>query len=414
MIESFMLSAHIYPKTGETIKEHLKKWNKPHETDYCSSTNKYKDEGFLNIRVYDFINSSNRKICFLTLTINPRAIKAKNFLYNNFSYQMNTGALYEHITKDFLPVFKRCPKLLLRNIKFSLNLVGDDLEMYIKLLEKGFSLDSWNMKKKLYIDDSEMEPMMNKIENLDEMVHISEKYILHYKSPSASLNIAYHKGTSNIAIMDCKIKQPVNSKQTRIQLELIIHKYKIQNLMRKHKIENRKIYDFSKDNFLMHLEKELFFDYIGRISRKGDYYKLEDASYIINNSQMNKDKKRRLIGILQLIAESNGIDDFIELVSTGSVEGYSKLSTIEEYFRNYDKLGINLILLPDKYPKASLKNPLSMLEEYYSSSTKELSTISKPKIPNEFYSGSSKEWSTIPKPKVPKEFNALLDIDCNF
>ncbi len=385
MLENFMLSAHIYPETGDAIKQHLKNWNKAHETEYCWSTNKYKNKGFLNIRVYDYINKSNRRICFLTMTINPKDIKINKFYYGNYGYQMSTGELYNYISKDFIPVFKKYPTLLLRNLKFSISLIGADTSMYMKLLRMGFSLDSWNMQQKIFINDTDAETVMCKMEDLEENIPYDSKYILHHKSESASFNIAYHKGKTQMGVVDSYFRQPDDtSVETEcLHVELIIRKYKIQNLMKKYGIKNRKIYDFSKNNFLKKLENQLFLEYIGRITRKGTYYKFKEASQIIEKSKLNKDKKRRLIEVLLLINENNGIDNFIKLASAGQIKDYNKISTIEEYFRNYEHLGINPVLLPDGYPKSSLKNPLTLLDGFYNNPMPYEDFI-KPNIPEGF------------------------------
>jgi len=375
-----MLSAHIYPETGQAIKEYLKNWNKALETEYCWSTNLYKNKGFLNIRVYDYINKNNRRICFLTMTINPKDIKTDNFYYGNYGYQMSTGVLYNYISKDFIRVFKKYPTLLLRNLKFSINLTGENTLMYMKLLRMGFSLDSWNMQQKVFINDTE--EVMCKIEDLEETIQCNSKYVLHHKNESASFNIAYHKGKTQRGVVDSYFRQPddMNEEAECIHIELIIRKYKIQNLMRKYSIKNRKIYDFSKNNFLVELEKQLFMEYIARITRAGNYYKLKEASNIIEKSKMNKDKKRRLIEVLLLIQENNGIDNFIKLVSVGKIRAYTKISTIEEYFRNYQRLSINPVLLPDEYPESSLKNPLLLLEDFYDCNFNSYNDFMKPKI----------------------------------
>lgn len=70
MIKNFMLSVRITAEDSKSIKEHLKGWNKQHETEYYCSTNSYRNIGYSNIRVYDFINKSKKQISFLTITVN--------------------------------------------------------------------------------------------------------------------------------------------------------------------------------------------------------------------------------------------------------------------------------------------------------------------------------------------------------
>lgn len=412
MVKSFILSVQITEKDFQAIKNHLRGWRKLHETDCYCSTYSYTNNGFSNIRLYDFINKSHREIYFLTITVNPSRIKLHTVNRQNNGYELNTYALREYILNGFLPPLTRYPKFLLRNIIFSLDLSSGNSSMYMKLFQLGFSLQSWNMKQRIFVNDTEIETIMENAESLDEIIRLNEKYVLHYKGKSASLNMVHHASKPSMEIKDSYFNQPSDKNHGYIHIEIKIEKLKIQNLMKKFGIENRKIYDFSKDGFLKELEKQLFAEYIGRITRKGDYYSLEEASRIIESVKMNKDKKRRLIEVLKLISNSNGIDNFLELISAGSIDGYSNLSTIEEYFRNYDKLGINPVLLPDKFPNASLKNPLKLLETFYDSSFNKKSLMSKPKVYNRKVSGYKVYDSTIGKIKMPKDYNP--DSGCGF
>lgn len=412
MVKSFMLSVQITEKDSHAIKNHLKGWRKLHETDCYCSTYSYTNNGFSNIRLYDFVNKSLRKIHFMTITVNPSRMKSNTVSYLNNGYELNTFALREYIIRDFLPPLTRYPKFLLRNIIFSLDLSSGFTSMYMQLFQMGFSLQSWNMKQRIFVNDTEIETIMQNAENLDEIIRLNEKYVLHYKGKSASLNMVHHVSKPSMEIMDSYFNQPSDKNHGYIHIEIKIEKFKIQNLMKKFGIENRKLYDFSKDGFLKELEKQLFVEYIGRITRKGNYYGLEEASRIIESVKMNKTKKRRLIEVLQLISNSNGIDNFLKLISAGSIDGYSKLSTIEEYFRNYDKLEINPVLLPCKFPKSSLKNPLKLLEDFYDNSFDKKSLMSKPKAYNRKVSSYIVYDSIIGKIKIPKDFNP--DPDCGF
>lgn len=75
-----------------------------------------------------------------------------------------------------LPKLKRSPSLLLRDIIFSLDLLGDDASMYMQLFRMGFPLDSWNMKQRIFINDSEIESLMAKVEDLDEAISVQFLY----------------------------------------------------------------------------------------------------------------------------------------------------------------------------------------------------------------------------------------------
>lgn len=399
MLKNFMLSVRITAEDSKSIKEHLNGWNKQHETEYYCSTNSYRNIGFSNIRVYDFINKSKKQISFLTITVNPMKIKENTVSSNNYGYELNTAALYNHIKNELLPKLKRYPSLLLRDIIFSLDLLGNDTSMYMQLFRMGFPLDSWNMKQRIFVNDSEIESLMAKVEDLDEAIFYKDKFALHYKNPSSSISLVHYKGkNTKLSDTNC-FMQPSDIKVEHIHFEIMISKYKIQNLMKKHGIKNRKIYDFSKNGFLKELENQLFHEYIGRITRKGDYYNLDEASKIIQKSSMNMDKKNRLIEVLVLISECKGIGNFLDMISAGAIERYSNISTMEEYFRNYEKLGINPVLLPDTYSKSFLRNPLKLLDELYSDSLKKHSSLSK---------------EEIPPMNIPEELNLLSEISCEF
>lgn len=136
-------------------------------------------------------------------------------------------------------------------------------------------------------------------------------------------------------------------------------------------------------------EKELFWglltdsvaedvaiSYYIKIIRKGDYFTLEGAEYIVRSYGFNSQKEERMIDALELISESKSIHNALKRLKkdVDHVEGYDEFSAeirkvkekkIKDFKKSLDDLDeilVNPVTIPRRW---NIKHIINPLREYY-------------------------------------------------
>ena len=97
-------------------------------------------------------------------------------------------------------------------------------------------------------------------------------------------------------------------------------------------------------------------NYFGKIIRKGDYFTLEGARWMVEAHNFRQDKSERLLWTLELIAECRGIEKAKEKLSA------EDLFDFKRSLKDLDAICVSPVTIPRKWGIVHIQNPL---QRYY-------------------------------------------------
>jgi len=98
--------------------------------------------------------------------------------------------------------------------------------------------------------------------------------------------------------------------------------------------------------------------YFNKVIRKGDYFTIEGAEWMVKSHNFRQDKEERLLETLELIKEHRGI------VKTLSVLEGDKLKEVKRSLKDLDAIFVNPVTMPSKWRIKHIPNPM---RAYYDS-----------------------------------------------
>ena len=101
-------------------------------------------------------------------------------------------------------------------------------------------------------------------------------------------------------------------------------------------------------------EKELSY-YFSKVIGGGLYFTYPNAIQLIQNSKFKADKRLRLYKVIYYVEKHHGISKFLDRVKDGTITDCGKLSTVQDYLRDLQNIGINPVTISDKDERAMKK-----------------------------------------------------------
>ena len=101
--------------------------------------------------------------------------------------------------------------------------------------------------------------------------------------------------------------------------------------------------------------------YLNKVIRKGDYYSLNAARYIVSRHGFRKDKEDRLIHALEFINKHQGI-----VKAKTALKYNDELDEFKRMLRDLDSILVNPVTIPRRFKVKYIRNPLqAYYDKYY-------------------------------------------------
>lgn len=322
MIDYLILIKDINRKEADFIKKVLRLQLK--DTNSWI-TNTFRGKGFMTIGVWinpDDINPNGyNRISTLNVVVNPTA-----FMNNGiFDISLMLVKLDEIMDKVNLAKYD----WRIQNIKFKKNIVSEDADLYMDLLNKGHTLSSINMEKKM---DNWRKPRT-----------------IIYESKSAKIYIS--------------------SKDNILYMTIDLYKRKLKELSKWLEVEKRNVKSY--DAKMEEIEQYIWQFYISAIAGIGDYYSFKEAEEIIERMPCKRKEKEIYYTILKGVQTFKGVEPFLLHIEDDNpkyeyMNALRKLSTAKNYILKLEEKGINPVCISRrkstiKEGKQSVKNLLKYI-----------------------------------------------------
>lgn len=404
MIHTFevsrMVTKEVYEKVISTLKIRYYPWN---DTGFHMTTD-YSDQGFQMIRLYKFKDKIYEKqmegqpkddrylYCYMiALSINPSVMLGDD-PYHSFDILSFGPAFVRGIYGKILSLIpcleinrqlrvdaqresrlmqsmddEHCRewnrlredwleqnKFRARRIDFAFD-IWDNPDLYLMLLDKGYSLRKGNFDR-TYFDDAatkeeihDNEPDIPDVEEVQDANKPQTDYI-YYKGKSLNINI-YHKGRE----VEREGLGSNSSDLNFVRIEVQVKKGKLNSILVKMKKGNLSGYEDYDEMPARDLQSLVIPEvgsyvldhYVHALAGSGHYVKYGSAVDIIDGSDFGKLKKEKLKAVIREVDKCEGIAKLLELVENGAIKDFGKLSTVKTHLRDIHKLGINPVVLPD-------------------------------------------------------------------
>lgn len=141
------------------------------------------------------------------------------------------------------------------------------------------------------------------------------------------------------------VLEDIEDAENVLRLEVQCKKTKVNNIKNKNKWEY---------NILLHyldprISTETLYKYYKKTIGEGDYYTLNKAIELINNSNYRKGKKDKLIEVITLINKKRSVTD-------AKAEYKNKQNSFKYYLKEIKKLNVNVVTIPERWGIDYLKN----------------------------------------------------------
>uniref|UniRef100_UPI0040570003 hypothetical protein n=1 Tax=Acetatifactor sp. TaxID=1872090 RepID=UPI0040570003 len=268
------------------------------------TTNAFRGNGFASIGVWinpeDINPSGYNRISTLNVIVNP------NSFMNNGAFDI--PSLLSRLDRIMANVNLANYDWRIQNIKFKKFFVTENADLYMDLLNKGHSLSSISMEKKM---DNWRKPSA-----------------ITYKSKSAKLCISSHDGM--------------------LDMTVDLYKRKLKELSKWMEVEKRNVKSY--DAKMEEIEQYIWQYYISTIAGTGDYYSFKDAEDIIEKDSCKRKEKEIYYTILKGVQAYKGIEQFLSHVEDKEpryeyMNTLTKLSTAKSYILKLEEKGINPVCI---------------------------------------------------------------------
>jgi len=105
------------------------------------------------------------------------------------------------------------------------------------------------------------------------------------------------------------------------------------------------------------LASEIVHKYFHKVIRKGDYFTLEDARWMVRSHSFRRDKEERLLDALEWVKEHRGI------ANTNSKLSGIDLKDFKRSLKELDEILVNPVTLPRRWYIKHISNPLRAYED---------------------------------------------------
>lgn len=224
-------------------------------------------------------------------------------------------------------------------------------DAYLYILKHGYSVPRFN---RYYYQSEDIVDYLEDDEydyNSDDFLATDPKYI-YYKNKSVNLNI-YNKA---YALEKCSsIDNPTDYDFLRIECQA--KKSKLNAIVRKFHLQGRDLRYLATPE----VESYVLSTYTKALVGTGIHYSLNTARALIDASNNFKpSKKERLKRLLYHISKRFGIANTLDLVEKQKITDLGKLSTVKQYLKDIESLGISPITLSNNtvIDKSIFKNGL--------------------------------------------------------
>jgi|GEM_PF-837101 len=103
--------------------------------------------------------------------------------------------------------------------------------------------------------------------------------------------------------------------------------------------------------------ENIIYKYFHKVIRKGDYFTLEGARWMVQSHNFRKDKEARLLETLDLISDHRGISKALSKIDD------NKLSDVKRSLKDLDAIFVNPVTIPRGWGIPHISNPMRAYEE---------------------------------------------------
>ena len=215
-----------------------------------------------------------------------------------------------------------------RRIDYALDILTDYKDIYMKLLAQGMLPLNMKKKHKVYygFDDKG-----------DSIIQSKQA-----KTKSVSINF-YDKEKEMIDKGEVIFPEDYQQIHDTLRLEIQVQRRRINYLINKKDstVEERLLKDVMD---IAVEEKELSY-YFSKVIGGGLYFTYSNAIKLIQNKKFKADKELRLCKVIKYVAKYHGISKFLDKVKDGTITDCGKLSTVQNYIRELQNMGINPVTI---------------------------------------------------------------------
>ena len=215
-----------------------------------------------------------------------------------------------------------------RRIDYPLDILTDYKDIYMKLLAQGMLPSNMKKKHKVYYGFDV---------NGDSIIQSKQA-----KTKSVSINF-YDKEKEMMDKGEPIFPEDYQQIHDTLRLEIQVQRRRINYLINKTEstVEERLLKDVMDVDVE---EKELNY-YFSKVIGGGLYFTYPNAIQLIQNSKFKADKRLRLCKVIDYVVKYHGVSNFLDRVKDGTITDCGKLSTVRDYLRDLQNMGINPVTI---------------------------------------------------------------------